>query len=72
MKQGPSTLIIDNNGIKGTLYVERNFNGNEPASLQLIATNSNAISVDNFNFQAAVTKVFFKFSIVVINLKKNG
>ncbi|VDN50140.1 unnamed protein product [Dracunculus medinensis] len=70
--EGPSTLIIDNNGIKGTLYVERNFNGNEPASLQLIATNSNAISVDNFNFQAAVTKVFFKFSIVVINLKKNG
>lgn len=54
----PSTVAIKSNGIEGIIYVENDFNGSSPALLRLVVTNNNPGALENFVFQAAVTKVF--------------
>ena len=53
----PSVIAINSKGIEGILYVENDFRGANPAVLRLMVTNNNPVPVENFVFQAAVTKV---------------
>ncbi|VDN03890.1 unnamed protein product [Thelazia callipaeda] len=54
----PSTMAINTNGIEGILYVDSFFNPNNVATLRLVLTNNNPLFVEDFSFQAAVTKSF--------------
>ncbi|MFH4981137.1 hypothetical protein AB6A40_007846 [Gnathostoma spinigerum] len=56
--QSPSTMAINSRGVEGIIYVDSVFHDNQPALLRLIATNNNPTAVENFNFQAAVTKAY--------------
>lgn len=62
------TLAISSNGIEGILYVERGFAEHRPAVLQLVCTNNNAASIEDFHLQIAVTKVVLS----IPNLVENG
>lgn len=55
----PGVMAINKNGIEVQLYVDSQFSTNNEATLRLVATNNNPLPVDNYNFQAAVTKVYF-------------
>jgi len=50
-------IAVNKNGIEVQLYVDSAFSNNE-ASLRFITTNNNPVPIDNFNFQAAVTKAY--------------
>uniref|UniRef100_A0A0N5AV06 AP-1 complex subunit gamma n=1 Tax=Syphacia muris TaxID=451379 RepID=A0A0N5AV06_9BILA len=54
----PSTVAINQKGIEGVLYVEDDFVGENPATLRLVITNNNPVALENFVFQAAVTKAY--------------
>lgn len=42
------------------LFIETTFasSSNEEAIIRLVTVNNNPVAIENFNFQAAVTKVF--------------
>lgn len=55
----PGHIAINKNGVEVRLYVDSQFSNNDnEATLRLVATNNNPMPIDNYNFQAAVTKVF--------------
>ncbi|KAK0424372.1 hypothetical protein QR680_008643 [Steinernema hermaphroditum] len=51
-------MAINANGIEVQLYVDSDFDGNEACTLRLVTSNNNPISIEQFRFQAAVTKAF--------------
>jgi hypothetical protein len=56
------TIVVNKNGIEVQMFVDSGFNLNNQAVLRLVALNNNPVPIDDFHFQAAVTKVYF-FSI---------
>ncbi len=54
----PSELIaINRNGITIKFEIERAEQSTSPAQIRVITTNANSDPIENFTFQAAVTKV---------------
>lgn len=56
-----STLVLNKNGIEMQLFIDTTFASsanNDEATIRLISVNNNPVFIENFNFQAAVTKVY--------------
>ncbi|KAK0407391.1 hypothetical protein QR680_019174 [Steinernema hermaphroditum] len=51
-------MAINANGIEVQLYVNSDFDGGEACTLRLVTSNNNPIKIEQFRFQAAVTKAF--------------
>uniref|UniRef100_A0A1I7YPG4 AP-1 complex subunit gamma n=1 Tax=Steinernema glaseri TaxID=37863 RepID=A0A1I7YPG4_9BILA len=51
-------LAINANGIEVQLYVDSDFSGNGQCTVRLVTSNNNPVKIEQFRFQAAVTKSF--------------